>query len=146
MAKIKKQSIIKIKMLSIDEDGFHLSVKGKINGKSVHLLIDTGASRTVFDLNRVDNFSNSETTEDNEKLSTGLGTNTMKSRFTILKKVQLGELVLKGYETVLLDLSHVNHSYVQVGLKPIDGVIGSDILRKHKAVIDYGKEELRLII
>ena len=133
-------------MLSIEGDGLHLSIKGKINGKSVHLLIDTGASRTVFDLNRVGNFSKSKTIEDSDKLSTGLGTNSMKSRFTIFKKIQIGELILENYETVLLDLSHVNLSYGQVGLKPIDGVIGSDILMNHKAVIDYGKKVLKLVL
>jgi predicted aspartyl protease len=146
MAKSKKQSLIPIKMLSIDGDGFHLSVRARINGKSVHLLIDTGASRTVFDLNRIGSYSKSKTIEDSEKLSTGLGTNTMKSMFTTLKKIQLGDLILLDYETVLLDLSHVNQSYGQVGLKSIDGVIGSDILKNHKAVIDYGKKQLKLLI
>ncbi|MFL5753010.1 MAG: retropepsin-like aspartic protease [Bacteroidia bacterium] len=146
MAKSKKQSIIPIKMLSIEGDGLHLSVKGKINGKAVHLLIDTGASRTVFDLNRVENFSKAKPIEDTEKLSTGLGTNTMKSMFTTLKKIQLGDLILENYETVLLDLSHVNSSYGQVGLKPIDGVIGSDILMNHDAIINYGKKQLTLTL
>jgi hypothetical protein len=30
-------------------------------------------------------------------------------------------------------------------MKPIDGVIGGDILKKYKAVIDYGKKVMVLI-
>jgi hypothetical protein len=30
-------------------------------------------------------------------------------------------------------------------MKPIDGVIGGDILKRMKAVIDYGKKEMKLI-
>jgi len=48
------------------------------------------------------------------------------------------------YEAVLLDLSHVNKSYEQIGLKQIEGVLGSDILLKYNAIIDYPKKELRL--
>ena len=68
----------------------------------------------------------------------------MKSKITEIKKLQIGDLILKDYQTVLLDLSHVNQSYLQAGLKAIDGIIGNDILMKHKAVIDYHKKELKL--
>ena len=44
----------------------------------------------------------------------------------------------------MLDLSHVNQSYEQIGLKPIDGVLGSDVLLKYNAVIDYEKKILKL--
>ncbi|MBK7570589.1 MAG: hypothetical protein IPI10_02830 [Bacteroidetes bacterium] len=40
-------------MLTIEDDGLHLIVDSEVNGKSCRLLIDTGASRTVFDQNRI---------------------------------------------------------------------------------------------
>ncbi|HVA98908.1 MAG TPA: clan AA aspartic protease, partial [Bacteroidia bacterium] len=59
-------------------------------------------------------------------------------------KIIFGDLEIKKQPVLLLDLSHVNTSYESIGLKPIDGVLGSDLLLKYDAIIDYKKCELRL--
>lgn len=135
---------VPFKILSLDEDGFHLMIKVKINGKSANLIIDTGASKTVLDTSRVSKYVKESDFKVHDKLSSGLGTNTMQSQTTTLKKIQIAELEILNYTTVLLDLSHVNGSYQQIGLKPIEGVLGSDILLQYFAVIDYEKKILKL--
>jgi hypothetical protein len=135
---------IPIRILPIENDGFHLLIRVQVNNRKANMLIDTGASKTVFDRNRIGNFVDDTSFDLNDKLSTGLGTNTMESHITTIKKMKLGNISISNYQTILLDLSHVNHSYQQLSIKPIDGVIGSDILREYKAVIHYGKEMLRL--
>lgn len=139
-----KKIVLKIKLLNIENDGFHLCIKGKINGKVANLLIDTGASRTVFDVNRMDKFVKVKKLKKNEQLSTGLGTNSMESHVSELKKIDLNGLVINNYHGIFIDLSHVNTSYEGINLKPIDGVIGSDILLKYKAIINYEKMEMTL--
>ncbi|HET6225081.1 MAG TPA: clan AA aspartic protease, partial [Bacteroidia bacterium] len=79
-----------------------------------------------------------------EKMSSGLGTNTMQSQIAMLKKIKIGEVEIEDYKAVLLDLSHVNHSYDQINIGAIDGVLGSDILLKYHAIIDYEKCVLKL--
>ncbi len=137
-------TIIPFKILSIGEEGYHLMVKLYINRKVARVIIDTGASATVFDKTRILKYITDTTVKEHDNLSSGLGTNSMKSHFTTLKKVRIGELKITDYKAVLLDLSHVNKSYHQVGLTPIDGVLGSDILLKHKAIIDYASQKLKL--
>lgn len=137
-------TIVPFKILSIGEDGYHLMIKVYINRKVANVIIDTGASATVFDKKRILKYVTNNTVVEHDNLSSGLGTNTMKSQFTMLKKMRIGELKIDDYKAVLLDLSHVNKSYDQVGLTPIDGVLGSDILLKHKAIIDYAKQRLKL--
>ena len=137
-----KKIVMKIKLLKIENNGFHLSVKGKINGKVANLLIDTGASHTVFDINRMDKFVKNKKLIKNNQLSTGLGTNSMVSHVSMLKKIKLGDLLIVNFNTVFIDLSHVNSSYETIKLKPIDGVIGSDILFEFKAIVNYEKMEL----
>lgn len=138
------KAVLKLTLLNIDNDGYHLSVKAKINGKVAHLIIDTGASRTVFDLNRIGKFVKSHNMKENGRLSTGLGTNTMKSQVSELKRLELGSMHISNYKAIFLDLSHINVSYVNAGLNPIDGVVGSDILHDHKAIVDYNRLELIL--
>ena len=135
---------IPIKLLSIDNDGFHLLAVLKINNKKALVIIDTGASRSVFDKERIKRFVKTRSKKIKDKLSTGLGTNTMESHHVKIDSITIGKLKLKDYATVLLDLSHVNNSYRQLGLAEIDGVLGSDILHRYKAVIDYKKAALKL--
>jgi predicted aspartyl protease len=140
-----KKIVIPIELLQIEGDGYHLMVKTFLNGKGAILLIDTGASKSVFDKTRIGNFITHSEFETNEQLSTGLGTNSMESHTTVIDEISLGSLVLKNYKAVILDLSHVNLSYTKIGLEPIDGVLGSDILLDYKATIDYGNKQLTLI-
>lgn len=137
---------IPIRLLKIEGDGFHLQVKIKINGKVANAIIDTGASKTVFDKTRIDNFLKLEKLSAHDSKSTGLGTASMQSHVVLLNKISIGKLEIPDYTAVVLDLSHVNQTYVMIGLKPIDAVVGSDIMQKYKAVIDYSKKTLSLTL
>jgi len=133
-----------IKILNIDNEGYHLIVKVKINNKVEKLDLDTGESKTVFEQTRISKFIKQKDFEKNDKLSTGLGTNSMESHFTTINKLIIGDIEIKNYKAVLLDLSHINVSYQQIGFSHVDGVLGSDILVDYKAVIDYEKKVLKL--
>ncbi len=149
MVKKKKKTKITeipITIISIEDDGFHLLIPVKINNKKAKLLIDTGASRTVFDKDRMMHFvgNNKDQYEENQKLSTGIGTNALKSQAFILNKLTLGDLKIKKYPAVVLDMVHINISYENLKIPAIDGVVGGDILSKYKAVINYKKKTLKL--
>ena len=133
-----------LQIISIQKQGFHLIVKIKINRKSARMVVDTGASQTVMDRERIHNFVAEREFKKSEALSTGLGTNSMESHIAHIRKLQLGALVIKDMSLLLLDLSMVNSSYEQIGVKSIDGIIGSDILVNHRAVIDFEKKILKL--
>ncbi|MGQ0829256.1 MAG: aspartyl protease family protein [Bacteroidota bacterium] len=135
---------IPFEIMEIDGEGFHLLLKMHINDMLADVIIDTGASKTVFDTQRIIRYVKHNNFGKHEKLTTGLGTNSMKSHVTNLEKIRIGELEISNYKTVLLDLSHVNESYRQVGFSPVEGVLGSDILTQYKAVIDYEKKTLNL--
>jgi Aspartyl protease len=137
-------TIIPFKVLDIAGEGFHLLIKILINKKVAKVIIDTGASKTVFDNQRIKKYVGKKTFEKHDSLSTGLGTSTMTSELVSIKKIKIGELEIVNYKTILLDLSHVNNSYEQIKLKAVDGVLGSDLLLKYSAVIDYDKKILKL--
>ena len=136
---------IKLELLAIEEDGYHIFIEAIINGKIARLLIDTGASRTVFDAQRIKKFIKEEeqNLEKIDKLSTGLGTNTMESHSVTLAEFALGETLLIDYQAVVLNMEHVNKSYKMLGYPVIDGVLGGDLLHELKAVIDYRKKQIR---
>jgi predicted aspartyl protease len=136
---------IKLDIVPIEEDGYHLFINCIINGKTARLLVDTGASRTVFDAERIKAFLKEEEQnfEKIDKLSTGLGTNTMESHTVNLSEFSLGETIFSDYPTVILNMEHVNQSYRLLGFPEIDGVLGGDLLHELKAVIDYRRKVVK---
>ena len=56
-----KKSTLPIHFIKLNDFGVHLVVKAKINGKIANMLIDTGASNTVFDKTRIATFLPKET-------------------------------------------------------------------------------------
>jgi len=137
---------IPLRLIPIEEDGVHVLVDAFINRKKANLLIDTGASKTVFDLSRIRRFMPDEETafERSPHMSTGLGSSTIESHITSIKLFRIGEARIKNYPAVLLDLSHVNKSYEILGIPPIDGVIGSDLLKYLRAQINFLSESLKV--
>jgi predicted aspartyl protease len=126
--------------LPIEQDGCHLMIVGKINGKRANFLVDTGASRTVFDEQAIMPYLKKEALfEDNEKLSTGLGTSEMPSMVTIIQTIRLGRLNILDYPSVIINLKNIHNSYSALGLPLIVGVLGGDLLYEHRCRIDYGR-------
>lgn len=144
MEKISRRTSIPIEILPIDESGFHLCVLVNINRKKYRLVLDTGASRTVFDQDEIKKIVKEGTTEIEGKLSAGLGTDQMQTHSVILKQFKIGKIVLPNFEALALDLAVLNSSYEQMGHGKVIGVLGSDILYNHEALIDFAKKKLTL--
>ena len=136
--------IVPLTFLPLDEGGVHLLIDASINDNPVKLLVDTGASKTVFDKKRIKKLFVKKRFKRHHSLSIGLGTSRMRSHIIKLEKFSIGELTINNFESVLLNLDNVNKSYQMLGLPAIEGVLGGDILQKHKAEIDYGKKILVL--
>ncbi|HOY49696.1 MAG TPA: retropepsin-like aspartic protease [Flavobacteriales bacterium] len=133
-----------IEIVDLRDDGMHLFITAKAGRKNCRLLLDTGASRTVFDSTQFQKLLPNAKLVDLESLSTGLGTDSLPGKVSSIAHFKLGDFKVIDFPVIVLDLNHVNRSYESLGFKSIHGVLGSDILFKFKAEIDYGKLELRL--
>lgn len=131
-----------LEILNLHDDGFHLLVEVFVFNKLFKAVVDTGASRTVFDKITVEMFIDKETLLLSDKLSTGLGTNSMESHTLIVPELRIGELHIFNFEAAVLDLSMINTAYEAMDVGPIIGVIGGDVLVKHKAVINYPQKKI----
>jgi predicted aspartyl protease len=136
--------LLNIELVNLEENSYHIFVEGTVNGKACRVLIDSGASKTVFDRVFLQSLEPAVLLTENDKLSSGLGTNTMKSETATLNHFNIGSKEIKNYETAVLDLTHVNQSYAKLGFGPVHVILGNDILIKCDAVIDYGNKSLSL--
>src|SRR5690606_4045374 len=133
---------VPLEILSLHDDGFHLLVEVFVFEQPFKAVLDTGASKTVFDKTTVENYIDKETLLLSDKLSTGLGTNTMESFTLTVPDLRIGSLHIPDMEIAVLDLSMINHAYEKLEINPVIGVIGGDILMQYGAVIDYNEEKL----
>lgn len=133
---------IPLQILRIDSNGYHLMLQVLINGLKANALLDTGASRTILDKNRVDYYQDHPTMKTYDKFFSGLGNERIETFCTEIGSVGFGEVELKAQEVVVIDLSSINHSYALFDLPKIDLVLGCDFLLKLNAVIDCSKRSL----
>lgn len=135
---------IPLRLIELEDDNFHLVVSSVLPDKTEGLwVIDTGASKTVFDKSRPDNYivDNQQTEEIH---TAGISEEPLKTETGRLRNFMLGKMKVENQRVALLDLSHINTYYAKATNLKICGLIGSDFLLKHQAVIDYKKKMLRL--
>jgi len=68
----------------------------------------------------------------------------METKMSKKNKVKIGKWNHDKLVLVLFNMAHVNTALVNHNSKPVDGIIGADILKKGKAIIDYEKKYLYL--
>ncbi len=120
----------------------HFEIKAKINGVSGRFILDTGASNTCIDVNSQAQFGLK--TKESEIKAAGAGALEMDTWVAKKNKVKIGEWKRSKMPLVVFDLVHVNQALVAHNSSPVQGIIGADILKKGKAIIDYDKKCLYL--
>ena len=120
----------------------HYEVKAKINGIEGSFILDTGASSSCVGFEAVKIFNLKA--KDSKIKAAGAGAVNMETQISKNNKVRLGKWTKQRVALVLFNLDHVNIALTQHDAKPVHGIIGADILRKGKAVIDYDKNCLYL--
>lgn len=121
----------------------HFKLTAKVNGKNGRFILDTGASHTVIDEASAEKFSlkiSGKTAKD----AGGLGTDALKTRKSTGNELNIKGFILSKAVFAVIDLAYVNSALQKNGSEKIDGVIGADILKKHKALIDYSEKALYL--
>ena len=134
---------VPLQLLDIEGEGFHIMVKGLIHGKEASFLIDTGASRSVFDPKTISSFIDDLTFEKKEGLTAGVGSSDLESATFKIDVFSIGDVEIHDYEAVALNLENIHEMYGKLGLPHIDGILGGDLLKRYKAVINYKLKKLR---
>lgn len=113
----------------------HLLVKASINGVKGNFILDTGASNSCVGFESIELFqltAGSSTTKAAGAGATGMFTQIAKDNI-----LQLGRWKDIKFHLVIFDMSHVNEALRQYKAKPVQGIIGADVLLQGKAIIDY---------
>ena len=120
----------------------HFEIKATINGKKGTFILDTGASNSCVGFEGIETFKLHA--EHSEIKAAGAGATDMETKMSKKNSVKIGKWRSKSVVLVLFNLTHVNTALENHNSKPVDGIIGADILQKGKAIIDYEKKYLYL--
>lgn len=129
-------------LINLQDDGFHLLVEIVVFGEKLFAVLDTGASRSVFDKALMEKHIQELTLHEEMQAATIFSTST--TLLGIIPKLKIGALTLKNYHSVGLDLQSVTDTYLQLGHPAVSAIIGGDILMEFDAKIDYKNKVLRL--
>ena len=120
----------------------HFEVRASINGVKGLFILDTGASNSCIGFEDVD-FFNLKAKASNIKAA-GAGATDMLTQTASKNTIKIGSWKSLNLTLVLFDLAHVNTALTMHNAKPVNGIIGADVLKKGKAIIDYNKKYLYL--
>lgn len=137
---LKKKKYIKIKLKKIATN--HLELKGKINGIKGRFILDTGASNSCVGLDMIEYFNLDA--QESETKAAGAGATDMETQQSDNNLLKIGDWRTSKCHLVLFNLSHVNTALTQHNADEVHGIIGADVLRKGKAIIDYSNNILYL--
>ncbi|WP_108802301.1 retropepsin-like aspartic protease [Aquimarina sp. Aq107] len=116
----------------------HFEVKAKLNGIEGNFILDTGASNSCVGFDAVEKFN--LFAQDSDVKAAGAGATDMVTQLSKKNTLQLGKWSKNNVSLVLFDLTHVNTALTAHQAEPVDGIIGADILKIGKAVIDYERK------
>ncbi len=137
---LKQKEYHRIKMTTTKT--MHFEVTAILNGIEGTFIVDTGASNSCVGFEAVHKFN--LFAEDSDVKAAGAGATDMTTQLSKKNNIQLGSWHKKRISLVLFDLTHVNSALVAHDAAPVDGIIGADILKRGKAIIDYERKCLYL--
>ncbi|REE16876.1 retropepsin-like aspartic protease [Winogradskyella pacifica] len=134
----KGYSKIKLKFTKTN----HFEIKASINGVKGRFILDTGASNSCVGFEAIERFNLK--VKDSEIKAVGAGASDMLTQISTSNAIKVGKWKKNRIALILFNLSHVNNGLVNHNADPVDGIIGADILKKGKGIIDYDKKYLYL--
>jgi hypothetical protein len=119
----------------------YLTLKARIGGKELTLMLDTGAPNTHLDRERAEKLGLKW--KDHAPLPGQIAPGERTRRF-VVEPIELETYTspkLRIYDHAMTDLNPLLEQY---GDPPIDGVLGGDVLGPGRAIIDYENQQLWL--
>ena len=135
---------IPLQIIELERDNYQLLVEGFFeDDTSACWIIDTGASKTVLDVNLMSYYEPMESDDMDDYQSAGINQGMLETSIGQLIYLRFNDLVISRQKVALIDLNHVNNIYEKYTSFRIAGLLGGDILMYYKCVIDYHRKVIQ---
>jgi hypothetical protein len=123
-------------------DGFNLYVDGSVNGRKARLMVDTGAFATLLHSRFVRGMK--IPLRETPFSSSGVNLKQRGVQMATIARFSIGSMDLDRKEVGVMNLEGLIHGGLLDASPPVAGLLGSEILRRHHAIIDFGTKSLYL--
>ena len=136
---LKRKGYSSVKLIFLETK--HYLIEAKVNGVSGRFILDTGASNSCICTSLENNF-NIISKETIEKASSATS-EIINTKISKNNTIQIGNWK-NTINLITFDMSHINHALNEKKINSVSGIIGADILKKSKAILDYKSNKLFL--
>ena len=119
----------------------HYLIEAKVNSINGRFILDTGASNSCICTSLEDKFE--VISEDSKEKASSANSEMTHTKISKRNVIQIGKWNSNA-SLITFDMSHINNALSQKKIDPIDGIVGADILKKSKAILDYKSNKLYL--
>ena len=123
-------------------DGFNLYVDGSVNGKKAKLMVDTGAFATLLHSRFVRSMQ--IPLRDTPFSSSGVNLKQRGVQMATISRFSIGSMDMRDKDVGVINLEGLIHGGLLDASPPVAGLLGSEILRRHHGIIDFGTKTLYL--
>ena len=134
---LKRKGYSSVKLIFLETK--HYLIEAKVNGVSGRFILDTGASNSCI-CTSLENKFKTISMENKEKASSATSQMTH-TKISKSNTIQIGKWEDK-INLITFDMSHINHALNEKKINSVSGIIGADILKKSKAILNYNKNKL----
>ena len=136
---LKNDGYCSVKLVFLETK--HYLIEAKINGICGRFILDTGASNSCICTSLEDKFKViSKDSKEKASSANSEMTHTMISKSNMIQIDKWEDKI----NLISFDMNHINNALSQKKVPPIDGIIGADILKKSKSILDYKTNKLFL--
>ena len=123
-------------------DGFNLYVDGSVNGQKAKLMVDTGAFTTLLHSRFVRRMK--IPLRDTPFSSSGVNLKQRGVQIATISRLSIGSMNFERKDVGVINLEGLIHAGLLDASPPVAGLLGSEILRRHHGIIDFGTKSLYL--
>lgn len=135
---------ISLQIIELEKDNYHILIEGEFQDKTLSSwIIDTGASKSVMDINQRDYYEILDSDNEDDYHSAGINQGMMETSVGKMHFIRFGEMEITNQKVALIDLNHVNEIYGKYTPCRIAGLLGGDILMQYKCRIDYDRKSIQ---
>jgi predicted aspartyl protease len=119
----------------------HYSLELKINGKSGRFILDTGASNSCICISLEEKFK--VISKDSKVKASSANSEMTNTKISKNNTIQIGKWENK-INLITFNMIYINNALNEKKIDSVSGIIGADVLKKSKAVLDYKSNKLYL--
>ena len=137
-----KAYVIKLNLLELEPENYHIFARGKWKGIQINIIIDTGASHTCLDIDFFKSCEPDTPAIANQGTNVGIGTDQFETHLALITGFKISRFHVHDFQAVLLSLKHINQAYQAARIPEVQCILGSDFFVSYNAIIDFSNQTL----